>query len=143
MKPESNSREDILQYLWNIGLINNYIRKLEYGTIDEETLQDIIQECWLIICEIPEEKICKLYNEQGKTGLTAYISGVIYRQVHSDTSAIYIKYKKLFKKMIHISQKSWDVFDETGVMMDTVEDYSSTETEQDIQIKNIENRIYE
>lgn len=46
-----------------------------------------------MILEIPEEKIRKLYIEQGKTGLTAYISGVIYRQIHSDKSKIYKKYK--------------------------------------------------
>lgn len=143
MKPKSNSREDILQYLWDIGLVNNYIKKLEYETIDEETLQDIIQEIWLMICELPEEKITSLYKNQGKTGLTAYMSGVIYRQIHSKTSPIYKKYKAQFKQMVHISSLSWDVFDETGVMMPSIDNYSSTETEQDLIIKHIENNNLE
>lgn len=137
MKPKSDSREDILQYLWDVGLINNYVKKLEYETIDDETLQDIIQEIWLVICEIPEDKIVNLYKEQGKTGLTAFMSGLIYRQIHSNTSPIYRKYKAQFKQFIHISEQTWDVFDETGVMLPSIEAYSSTETEQDIIIKKI------
>lgn len=31
--------------------------------------------------------------------------------------------------MIHLSKQSWDVFDETGVMLPTLDDYSATESE--------------
>ena len=34
-----------------------------------------------------------LYDTQGITGLTATVAGIVHRQIHSNTSQIYKKYK--------------------------------------------------
>jgi len=80
-----------------------------------------------------------LYDTQGITGLTAYVSGIIARQVHSNSSQIYNKYKKGFKIFKHLSDKTWEVFDNTGEMIPTNYDYLTEETLEDIVIKNIYN----
>ena len=49
--PENNDADSILNWLYNRGLVQNYIKKLEYETIDEETIQDEIQEVWLYLIE--------------------------------------------------------------------------------------------
>lgn len=136
--PKNNNVDTIMQWLYDRGLIQNYIRKLEYDTIDEETIQDIIQEIWLMLLE-KKEKLKELYDTQGITGLTAYCSGMIARQVHSNSSTIHTKYKRDYKRFIHLSEQTWDVFDTTGAMMAFNDDYSSTENEDDIIIKHIEN----
>lgn len=140
--PVNNEADTILQWLYNRGLVQNYIKKLEYETIDEETIQDEIQEMWLYLVE-KKDKLKELYDMQGITGLTAYVSGVIARQIHSNTSSIYKKYKKDYKFLIHISEKAWEVYDHDGVMQHTTDDYSTTENEIDIIKKNIENNTYE
>lgn len=136
--PESNDADSILIWLYNRGLVQNYIKKLEYETIDEETIQDEIQEVWLYLIE-KKDKLKELYDTQGITGLTAYVSGIIARQIHSNSSKLYIKYKKGFKIFKHISDKAWEVYDNTGEMIPTNYDYLSEETPEDIVIKNIYN----
>lgn len=136
--PENNDADTILNWLYNRGLVQNYVRKLEYETIDEDTVQDIIQEVWLYLIE-KKDKLKELYDTQGITGLTAYVSGIIARQVHSNSSQIYNKYKKGFKLFKHISEKAWEVFDNTGEMIPTNYNYLTEETLEDTIIKNIYN----
>ena len=136
--PENNDADTILNWLYNRGLVQNYIKKLEYETIDEETIQDEIQEVWLMLIE-KKDYLKLLYDTQGITGLTATVAGIIHRQVHSNTSKIYNKYKKGFKIFKHISDKTWEVFDNTGEMIPTNYDFLTEETLEDIMIKNIYN----
>lgn len=144
--PENNDADTILNWLYNRGLVQNYIRKLEYETIDEDTIQDEIQEVWLYLIE-KKDKLKELYDTQGITGLTAYVSGIIARQVHSNTSQIYKKYKKDFKTFIHLSEQCWDDYYNTGKMLATNTDYLTSETDEDIVNKYIEqnqtDKLYE
>lgn len=136
--PENNDADTILNWLYNRGLVQNYVRKLEYETIDEDTIQDEIQEVWLMLIE-KKDYLKLLYDTQGITGLTATVAGIVHRQVHSNTSQIYNKYKKGFKIFKHISDKTWEVFDNTGEMIPTNYNYLTEETLEDIMIKNIYN----
>lgn len=129
-KPKSNDRTDIIEWLHYTGLVDNYIKRLEYKDIDEEVLNDEIQEVWLMICEIPQDKWDQLYI-QGTTPIKAFIAGLVYRQIHSNTSPVYNKYKKNYSKEKHLSDKCWEVFDETGEMMETM-DYTVKETDDDL-----------
>lgn len=144
--PENNDADTILNWLYNRGLVQNYIRKLEYETIDEDTIQDIIQEVWLFLIE-KKDKLKELYDTQGITGLTAYVSGLVARQVHSNTSTIYNKYKRDYKRFIHLSDQCWDDYYNTGKMMPTNTDYLTSETESDVVNKYIEtnqtDKLYE
>ena len=90
-----------------------------------------------------KDKLKQLYDTQGITGLTAYVSGIIARQVHSNTSQIYKKYKRDYKRLIHLSDQCWDDYYNTGKMIDTNTDYLASETEDDIAKRNIENNIYD
>lgn len=140
--PENNDPDTILNWLYNRGLVQNYIKKLEYETIDEETLQDEIQEVWMYLIE-KKDKLKELYDAQGITGLTAYVSGIIARQIHSNTSLIYKKYKADYKRMIHISDKTWEVYDVTGEMISTNTDYLTEETDIDLMNKYIEQNNFD
>lgn len=140
--PENNDPDTILNWLYNRGLVQNYIKKLEYETIDSETLQDEIQEVWMYLVE-KKDKLKELYDLQGITGLTAYVSGVIARQIHSNTSLIYKKYKADYKRIVHISDKTWEVYDTTGEMIPTNTDYLMEETDVDLLNKYIEQNNFD
>ena len=135
--PESNDPDSILNWLYNRGLVQNYIKKLEYENIDEETIQDEIQEIWLLLTE-KKDYLKLLYDTQGITGLTATVAGIIHRQIHSNSSQIYNKYKKRFKIFKRISDKAWDIFDITGEMIPTNTIYLAEEDNQDKAIRYIE-----
>lgn len=140
--PENNDPDTILNWLYNRGLVQNYIKKLEYETIDSETIQDEIQEVWMYLVE-KKDKLKELYDLQGITGLTAYVSGVIARQIHSNTSLIYKKYKADYKRIVHISDKTWEVYDTTGEMIPTNTDYLMEETDVDLMNKYIEQNNFD
>ena len=140
--PSDTSEDGIIQWLYNRGLVQNYIKKLEYETIDEETVQDEIQEIWLMLIE-KKAYLKQLYDTQGITGLTAVVSGIIHRQVHSNTSAIYNKYKANFKRLIHLSDERWADYYNTGKLIDTNTNTLTSETDYDIIKRNIENDLYE
>lgn len=137
-KPKSSDRNDILNWLYNTGLVKNYIKRLEYKDIDEETLNDEIQEVWLMICEIPQDKWDNLFI-QGTTPIKAFISGLIFRQIHSNSSPVYNKLKKQYTIEKHLSEKCWDVYDETGEMMQTNDSLLLKETTDDLIYSYIEN----
>lgn len=138
--PINNDADTIMQWLYDRGLVQNYIRKLEFQQIDDDTVQDEIQDIWLYLLE-KKEKLKELYDTQGITGLTAYVSGVIARQIHSDTSQIYKKYKKPTKSFLHISETAWHYYDYYDKMLSTNTDYLTTENDVDIAIKNLYNDI--
>ena len=140
--PENNDPDTILNWLYNRGLVQNYIKKLEYATIDEDTIQDEIQEVWMYLIE-KKDKLKELYDAQGITGLTAYVSGIIARQIHSNTSLIYKKYKADYKKIVHVSDKTWEVYDVTGEMIPTNTDYLMEETDVDLLNKYIEQNNFD
>lgn len=140
-RPKSSNRNDIIEWLMFTGLVDNYIKKLEYADVDSETLQDMIQEVWLFICEIEQTKWDQLYY-QGATAIKAYISGLIYRHIHSNTSLIYKKYKKPYLYFKRISDDAWDVFDETNTMQPHNDDYITKENDLDIIKRQIEMNQY-
>lgn len=140
--PKDNSADTIVQWLYDRGLVQNYVRKLEYDDVDKETIDDMIQEVWLMLLE-KKDKLKELYDTQGITGLTAYVSGMIARQVHSNTSTIYNKYKRDHKRFVHVSEQTWWDFYNTGKMLQFLDDYCTTETDDEIIKRNIENGVYD
>lgn len=140
-RPKSSKRDDILNWLIYTGLVDNYIKKLEYADIPQETLEDEIQEVWLNICEIDQSKWDTLYI-QGATAIKAYISGLIYRGIHSNSSRIYMKYKRPFNIFKHVSDETWDIYSETNIMQPTSYEYLTKETKDDTIKRYIEeNRL--
>jgi len=83
----------------------------EYGDKD-----DITQDIWLIILELPQEKWSKLYNQGSSLHIIQYVSGLIYRQINSTTSSIYMKYKGYKDHYINITDTMWDIYDKTNIL---------------------------
>lgn len=108
-----NIREEVLNYLISTHLIENYIKKIALSC-DLEIYDDIVQECWLQICEIPEQKWIDLISqgtEKDKyTKCRAYCSGLIFKNIRSDSSKIYNKLKKHKQYEYLKDDLVWDKF---------------------------------
>lgn len=122
------SREKILDELVKSGFIEWYTLQLMSKTSGfilqtNKEYQEYIQEIWLQICEIQEDKLIDLYNENK---LKAYISGLIHRNVKSNTSPAYTHIRKQNNKYIRKSDEDW-------------EKYSNTN---DISYLSMENKLY-
>lgn len=110
------SRDNILDELVKSGFIEWYTLQLMSKTSGfivqtDEEYQEYIQEIWLQICEIQEDKLIDLYNENK---LKAYISGLIHRNVKSNTSPAYTHIRKQNNKYIRKSDDDWEKYSDTN-----------------------------
>lgn len=85
-------RDTIIQWIYDIHIVEWYSTYLLKKRIDDD-LADKIQEIYLILCEIPQDKWDELF-EQGRFAISAYVTGVIHQQLYSTTSSIWYKYGK-------------------------------------------------
>lgn len=110
------SRDKILDELVKSGFIEWYTLQLMSKTSGfivqtDEEYQEYIQEIWLQICEIQEDKLIDLYNENK---LKAYVSGLIHRNVKSNTSPAYTHIRKQNNKYIRKSDDDWEKYSDTN-----------------------------
>lgn len=83
--------QEIITELYSTHFVENYTRQF-CGVADMQNYEDIIQELYAMICEIPANKLTKAYNRGGINAVRRYVSGLITRQMRSDHSTIYRKY---------------------------------------------------
>ena len=91
------NREEVLQYIFDIQFVQNYTRKLA-NSDDWDIIEDIIQDIFLQLCEVSEEKWQNLLNQGTKNdsfkAVRGYVSGLVYRNVKSKNSKVYYHLKK-------------------------------------------------
>ena len=122
------SKDKILDELVKSGFIEWYTLQLMSKTSGfimqtDEEYQEYIQEIWLQICEIQEDKLIDLYNDNK---LKAYVSGLIHRNVKSNTSPAYTHIRKQNNKYIRKSDDDWEKYSDTN----------------DISYLSMENKLY-
>ena len=112
IEPKSNSREDIIEWIFKTHIIEFYTTYLLKKTIeDNPDVEDKIQELYLMVCELPDEKLKDLF-EQGKHSILAYVTGVVHQQLITTNSKIYRKYEQRKKKEITKDEIFWETYDE-------------------------------
>lgn len=91
------NRDEILQYIYDLQFVPNYVRKLA-NSEDWSILNDEIQDIWLQLCEVKDEKWQTLLAQGTKTdsfkAVRGYVSGLVYRNVKSKNSKVYYHLKK-------------------------------------------------
>lgn len=123
-KPKSRSREDILVFIKSTNLVENYTARLLQVFKDDDLYKDYLGEIWLQLCEVKQEKWDDLYN-QGAPAITAFVSGLIWRNCLSINSPAYWHIKKPMLNTVHLKDENWDILDEYGEF-----DWRITEEEQ-------------
>lgn len=104
-------RDKILEELYATEFVEKYARE---KCLQQEYLDDYIQECWAIICQIPEKKLQELYMQENDiNGVRRYVAGIICRTVASQTSEAYYKLikrdcKNLTIKLNNDKKMKWD-----------------------------------
>ena len=91
------NRDEVLEYIYNLQFIQNYTRKLA-NCDDWILIDDIVQDIFLQLCEVPEEKWQTLLSQGTKNdsfkAVRGYVSGLVYRNVKSKNSKVYYHLKK-------------------------------------------------
>ena len=86
------SREEILNELYLTGYVDKYTRQKLVNR--EVPAEDAIQEVWLIVCQIPEERLQELYEARGIDSVRQFVGGIICRTVCSKSSGFHYTYVK-------------------------------------------------
>lgn len=165
-----NNKQTILNELVSTKFVDSYCKKKLVNR--EVDLDEAIQYCWLIICELDEEKLIQWYNEGGINKIRQVASGIIHRQLVSKNSPFYNQYIKkntrtIIKRRTNDKKQKWnevegwneDNNDNTTITEDSFEElkeefelkkdneYINTfkqlnELEQSILLTYIENKTY-
>lgn len=103
-------RNKLLEEIQKLGLVENYAKKL-CNSQDFNQFDDVIQELWLQLCEIPCEKWVDLLeqgtNKDRLKAVRGYISGVLHRSIRSNSSRLYNKLKKHQKYEYMEDDNTW------------------------------------
>lgn len=110
-------RDEIINYLVESGFVENYCKKLVYPSDKSEFQNDFIQECWLQICEISEDKWIEIIdsnkNKDRFYGVRNFVSVVIRNTVVSTTSAAFRKLKKQNTVAKQLNENEWQYLENT------------------------------
>lgn len=107
----SGEKDVVIKWIYDTHLVEWYTTYLMKKSIEEDGVEDIIQELFLMICEIPEEKWKGLYA-QGQYAISAYVTGIIHQQIISVNSAIYKKYTKYEATQVTQDELFWEKYAE-------------------------------
>ena len=106
---KSGNRDDIVQWIYDINIVEWYTTFLLRRNMTQCDVLDKIQDIYIEICNIPQEKWDELY-EQGAYSISAYVSGIIHRQIVSDTSTIYRRYNLWRSRFVTMEQSYWNSY---------------------------------
>lgn len=112
--PTSSNKNDILNFILQTHFVENYIKKLErteYKTIG--LIDDEIQEIYLLLCGVNQETWDTIYN-QSPNNILSFVSGVISRQINSNTSTLYRKLKRYQEKELLFDNDIWAIASDTN-----------------------------
>ncbi len=106
---KSGKRDDIVQWIYSIHIVEWYTTYLLKRTIKQGDTADKIQEIYIEVCKVPQEKWDDLY-EQGYYSISAFVAGIVHRQIISDSSTLYYKYNKYREKFVTMEDSFWQSF---------------------------------
>lgn len=107
----SSERDVILKWICDIHVVEWYTTKLMQYPIENTEVQDKIQEIYLMLCEIPQEKWDGLYK-QGRFAISGYVTGVIHQQIISANSLCYKKYNRYKERFQTKDELFWETYND-------------------------------
>ena len=110
-------RDEILNYLIKSNFVTSYTKKLVYPSDKDNLRNDFIQEVWLAILEVKDEKWQEIMknnkNSDPMYGVRNFVSVIIRNTVRSTTSSAYRKLKKQSTIADNLSDDDWEILKNT------------------------------
>lgn len=94
---------DIITELYHTRFVEGYAGRFldERDTGDRD---DIVQEIYLMVCELNGDFLKATYTAGGINAIRRFVSGLICRQLLSDNSKVYRKYRLHTRRMVPAAQ---------------------------------------
>lgn len=107
---ESSNRDVVVQWITDTHIVEWYITYLLQKPLDSFDMEDKVQEIYLQVCEVKQEKWDELF-EQGRFSVAAYVMGIIHQQCISVKSKVYQKYGRHNKYFKLMDEEFWQNID--------------------------------
>lgn len=108
----SGDRDTILNWIHDIHIIEWYVTFLLQRYLDYDDVEDKVQEIYLILAEKTQADWDRLY-EQGYYAISAYVAGLIHKQIRSVSSSIYRNYERYKQIMQRQDEDFWEKYSQT------------------------------
>lgn len=99
-------RDTILQWIYDIHIVEWYVTFLLQRYLDYDDVEDKCQEIHRMLAEKKQEDWDKLY-EQGYYAVSAYVAGLIHKQIRSVSSFLYKNYERYKEIMTRQDEDFW------------------------------------
>ena len=100
----------IITTIYNSGMIGEIIHNISWS-ISSVNEDDLTQDILLHLCELPEEKVVKLYND---AKIKYFVAKMLLNQLNSKTSSYYYKYRRPSLLSSELPTDDGDEMDEIG-----------------------------
>ncbi len=110
---KDSKRETVMQWLYDSHLVEWYVTYLMKKSMKDDFVQDVVQEMWVQIGEVPQAQWDELFR-QGYYAVSSYVTGIIHRQVYSGNSKIYYKYYRYNNTEFNRNYLFWQNIDENN-----------------------------
>lgn len=125
----SSNRDEVLSFIQKTNAVEWFTTAILRKPITNELVREYIQEIWLQLCEIKQEKWDDLYS-QGKPILYAFVVKLIKNNLKSVTSNAYYHIKIPYRGEEYLTETEWLVYEDTEEMPDRITQpkYEETDT---------------
>lgn len=110
--PEPVTRQSLMQWLSDSGWVEGFIGK-KISPLDRVYFEDYVQECWLQILLVPEDKILDIwYRSKGR--FINYIKSIVVHNIYSYSSHLYKNIRAAGKVEKFLTDEQWQRLEDTG-----------------------------
>lgn len=107
---KDGNRDTIIKWLFDSHFIEFFVTWIRKKTLDDTDTQDIVQEIYLYICEIPQDVWDSLYI-QGEIAIKSYVLGMMRNQLKSGESKIWRKYTRYNNTELLFDDNFWQDYE--------------------------------
>ena len=111
------TKDRIMKWMADTKYIEGFIHK-RIHPLDKDYIDDYIQEVWLQILELDEEKIVEIYKS-GKGRFTNYIKALIMNNIRSTCSNLYKHIRQPRVNEVYLTDEQWvEMIENDGTEID-------------------------
>lgn len=102
----------LINWLVDSGWVSGFLKK-RIHPLDRPLEADMLQEIWVQILSIPENKLLDIWYK-GKGKFTNYLKSLIINHIRSTTSSTFKNTKGLYQYELYLDDVQWSKFEEAN-----------------------------
>ena len=97
--------ERLMEWLADTGYVEGLVGK-KISPLDRAYIEDYIQEVWVQILEVPQEKLMDIWYK-GKGKFTNYIKSIVINNIYSGSSHLYKNLREGTHELVYLDDTGW------------------------------------